>query len=466
MSASPVQAEPITDETNPVSSEEVRAALKAVCGSGAFSRSKRLQRFLTYVCELTLEGEANRINEYLIGSEVFARGPKYSPHEDSVVRRQAHSLRHKLGEYYSNEGKNDPVRIELPIGHYVPEFHRQNPEEGAPDFRPAPAARGWERWAIAASIAAAAAISFAAGRMTSAATQPAAGPALGAAISPALAEIWQPWLDAPDGPIVCFSNPLTAVVKHFDRRLPEDATPERLRLDGETEQEFRRFFDLSGEGFLYMTPSISQTKTGEAIGAVHLANLFARNGLRVRATQSRFLSWDDFRRENLILLGHDEANRWVDPVLEEYPLRLESTVGDQPRRIVNRQPAQGEKAEYSIAYSRQDDRSAVEYALVSMIPGVDRQHRLLVISGLNTQATQMAIEFLTSPVRVEELVAMLHSSAPGHRGPWEFQMVLRAEVRDKVPTGGSVEALRVLCCESDAVARKAAKAPAAPLGAR
>lgn len=466
MSASPVPAEPLSADTNPVSAEEARAALKNVCGSSAFGRSKRLQRFLTYVCELTLEGEANRINEYLIGSEVFARGPKYSPHEDSVVRRQAHSLRHKLGEYYSNEGKNDPVRIELPIGHYVPEFHRRIPDGSAQIVQPAPAALGWERWAIAASVAAAVVVAFTAGRMTGVASRSATGQAAEAGISPALAEIWQPWLDASDGPIVCFSNPLTAVVKHFDRLLPEDAIPERLRLDGEAEREFRRFFDLSGDGYLYMTPSISQTKTGEAIGAVHLANLFARDGLRVRATQSRFLSWDDFRRENLILLGHDEANRWVDPVLEEYPLYLESTEGDQPRRIVNREPAEGEKAEYSIAYSEQDDRSAVEYALVSMIPGVDRQHRLLVISGLNTQATQMAIEFLTNPVRVEDLVARLHAGVPGHQGPWDFQMVLRAEVRDKVPTSGSIEALRVLCCEADAVTRKAAKAPAGPIGAR
>ena len=306
-------------------------------------------------------------------------------------------------------------------------------------------------------------VAFAAGRLTGVATRPAASQATGRGGSAALAEIWQPWLDAPDGPIICFSNPLTAVLKHFDFPLPEDATPERFRLDGEAEREFRRFFDLSAEGFLYMTPSISQTKTGEAIGAVHLANLFAGNSLRVRATQSRFLSWDDFRRENLILLGHDEANRWVDPVLEEYPLRLESTESGQPRRIVNREPAQGEKAEYSIAYSEQDDRSAVEYALVSMIPGVDRQHRLLVIGGLNTQATQMAIEFLTSPMHVEELVAKLHANAPGHEGPWDFQMVLRAEVRDKVPTGGSVEALRVLYRESDTVARKAVKTlPATP----
>ena len=43
------------------------------------------------------------------------------------MRRQAHALRHKLAEYYSTEGKQDPIRVEIPLGHYVPSFE-PNPE--------------------------------------------------------------------------------------------------------------------------------------------------------------------------------------------------------------------------------------------------------------------------------------------------------------------------------------------------
>src|SRR5215813_13291745 len=110
-------------ETN-VSNEEARQALEIVLRSPTFERSERLQAFLQYVCEMTLKGEASRINEYLIGSEVFQRGPSYSPHEDSVVRHQAHALRRKLQEYYEKEGKTETVRIELPVGRYVPVFRR------------------------------------------------------------------------------------------------------------------------------------------------------------------------------------------------------------------------------------------------------------------------------------------------------------------------------------------------------
>src|SRR5204863_8636272 len=114
----------ITDR--PVSAEEARAELQRVLHSPTFQRSERLQKFLQFVCELTLKGESSRINEYLIGSEVFQRGPDYSPNEDSIVRRQAHALRRKLQEYYEGEGRQSSVRIDLPTGAYIPTFQRRD----------------------------------------------------------------------------------------------------------------------------------------------------------------------------------------------------------------------------------------------------------------------------------------------------------------------------------------------------
>jgi hypothetical protein len=111
-------------DNSSVSPPEVQAELETVLRSPAFERSERLQRFLRYICELTLNGEAGRINEYLIGSEVFRKGVNYNPNEDSIVRRQAHSLRQKLQDYYSGEGSDHIIRIELPVGRYVPVFRR------------------------------------------------------------------------------------------------------------------------------------------------------------------------------------------------------------------------------------------------------------------------------------------------------------------------------------------------------
>src|SRR5437879_13707219 len=86
-----------------ISPQDAQAELQAVLRSSTFERSERLQRFLQYICDMTLRGEAGKINEYLIGREVFQRGPTYSPSEDSIVRRQAHSFSHKLQVYYLAE---------------------------------------------------------------------------------------------------------------------------------------------------------------------------------------------------------------------------------------------------------------------------------------------------------------------------------------------------------------------------
>src|SRR5438552_9283247 len=118
-------------DSSHISTEEAQAELDEVLHSRIFERSEKLQRFLRYVCDLTLRGESAKLNEYLIGSEVFHRGSDYSPTEDSVVRREEHALRQKLQEYYGSEGRDHAIRVELPVGRYVPTFRRQLDESPA-----------------------------------------------------------------------------------------------------------------------------------------------------------------------------------------------------------------------------------------------------------------------------------------------------------------------------------------------
>jgi hypothetical protein len=434
-----------------ISPSQVQAELEAVLRSPAFERSERLQRFLRFICELTLKGEGTRINEYLIGSEVFQRGAGYSPSEDSIVRRQAHALRQKLQDYYASDGGDHEIRIELPIGRYVPVFRRiaiaapalgTAAASGAPAapvsaVRPFPFGIRLAHWQVGAAALALLATGLLAGWLLSARTEP-------AQIGEGAREIWGNWLTPKTDAVICFSNPMTAVIKHFDKPLPADAQPRRFRAHPDEEQLFRDTFRLPAGGVFYYTPVVNQTKMGEAIAAVHLAALLTKARVTVRSTQSRFLSWEDIRKENLILLGHNEANKWLDPLLKDQPFRLAETSGSEQRGIVNTRPQPGELKEFHIAYSQSENDADREYALVSMISGVDGKHRLLTISGLNTQATQIATEYLTSETGSQELLSRLRKDSPNHRGPWHFQAVLRTEVYDKVPTRATLIAVRVL----------------------
>jgi hypothetical protein len=256
-------------------------------------------------------------------------------------------------------------------------------------------------------------------------------------------EIWGPWVRAGADPVICFSNPLTAVIKHFHEPLPPHTVPKRFRAHPKDEAIYRETFKLPAGSYVYFTPVINQTKMGEAIAGVHLTNLLSKGGVLVRPTQSRFLTWEELREENLIILGHNEANPWLERLLKNYPFRLVGTSGARQRGIVNAQPGPGEPAEYKINYSDSEAGADEEYALISMIPGVAEGRELLLINGLNTQATQIATEFITTEATLSQLLERMKQAAPKHTGQWRFQAVVKTEVYDRVPTRATLVALRV-----------------------
>src|SRR5260370_20560092 len=113
--------------------ESIRGALHRVLQSQGFRSSRRSQDFLRYVVERTLEGQAESLKERTIGIDVFGRTAEYDPSDDATVRVKAGEVRKRLSLYYANEGQADEIRIGLPAGTYVPEFHA-----GAAESKPVP----------------------------------------------------------------------------------------------------------------------------------------------------------------------------------------------------------------------------------------------------------------------------------------------------------------------------------------
>ena len=230
-------------ENLPVSAEEAHAELEIVLRSPTFDRSERLHKFLRYICELTLKGDAARINEYLIGSEVFQKGPDYNPNEDSIVRRQAHALRKKLHEYYEGEGKVRPIKIELPVGRYVPAFRRAEipaaPRVVAQDIEaiaPAPDVTvekvspktprsfvKWWRFALAGAVLFAIGLGIGSMRTSEVRSQK--------RIGPAAEEIWSAWMNTSREAVICLSNPDSAVIKRLDQAPGPEYRPLRHPLN-------------------------------------------------------------------------------------------------------------------------------------------------------------------------------------------------------------------------------------------
>ena len=137
------------------SSQQGRSRMPADCvldqlarigASRTFANAPMLRRFVEHVVAQAVEGRSDQLKEYSIGVDVFGRGPAFNPRVDTIVRVQARRLRSKLQEYYRDEGRADPVVIDLPRGHYVPEFRPAEPRlewpwraavEDLPPLRPA-----------------------------------------------------------------------------------------------------------------------------------------------------------------------------------------------------------------------------------------------------------------------------------------------------------------------------------------
>ncbi len=87
--------------------------------------SESLCKLLRYLAEHALDHPGSSLKEYQIATEVFGRPHDFDPQHDSTIRVQAGRLRLKLAEYYSTEGAEDNLVVEVPKGTYVVSFHQR-----------------------------------------------------------------------------------------------------------------------------------------------------------------------------------------------------------------------------------------------------------------------------------------------------------------------------------------------------
>ena len=103
--------------------QKIYEQLDRIEASATFAQATRLTRFLRYIVEATIAGEASRLNQYSIAIDVMGRGAEFDPSTDSSVRVEAGRLRAKIREYYDIEGAADAIRFQLPKGRYNPDIN-------------------------------------------------------------------------------------------------------------------------------------------------------------------------------------------------------------------------------------------------------------------------------------------------------------------------------------------------------
>jgi hypothetical protein len=108
-------------------SDEERAAIQEQVGrllaDSHFSQSRRFPSFLRYVVEKTLAGQEDALKERTLGVEIFGRRADYDTASDPIVRVTAAEIRKRIAQYYQDPGHESELRVSLPSGSYIPQFH-------------------------------------------------------------------------------------------------------------------------------------------------------------------------------------------------------------------------------------------------------------------------------------------------------------------------------------------------------
>jgi len=438
-----------SNPANGFSNFEKREELRRVVQSKLFAGSPKKIRFLDFIAEQTFQGNSEKLNEYLIGTEVYDRGSDFDQQKDPIVRVQAHEIRRLLKKYYEDEGQNSLIRMDLPAGHYVPVFTRFEPENDTETAIAEPAATldtntstAPQRLnrvlvALVVIIAALSAVLSVQLAQRPVAHGPVPAQHTAAALQPNLDWFWHPFLPPSAAPLIVIPNhPILRAAHGGDS---EQTIAEGHEIPKNSLPEFRDTIHFRELKRFIFVPSLTDfTSVGETLGLVDLCQMFFRVGDSCQVSQSRLVDFDQIKNNNVVLLGGNQS--WSGRVF----LNVEG-FHFQDGVIINRSPQPGEKPLYKPEFDPVTNELTRDYALVLMLPNEKKENRVLLIYGIYTQGSQAAIEFLTSPEKMTQLRNALVALSPDHKSiPPYFQVLLTTTVENEVPGDASIVAVRAV----------------------
>lgn len=393
-----------------VPQEAVREELKRILASHEFRTSKRSQEFLCYVIDHTLSGNSDSLKERTIGIEVFGRTATYDPSDDATVRVKAGEVRKRLGLYYASQGGADPVRIELPAGTYVPEFHwteahavatsavqaplhESNPASQIAAQIPVLSGSVRRRWLLAAGCG----LSF---------VMAAVGLWIKFHPSPTiLDQFWAPVLQGSSPVSLC----VAFVPVYAPNRDPDAKNP------------------LKVEDFVYL-PDHS-VGGGDLIAVSRLSAMLTRMQRPYNVRLGNAVSFHDLRSAPAILVGYSYT-QWREISSE---MRFFIEVSRKFTGITDN----GAPTRWSLPNLPPDRHTNEDYAIVSRVFHPDTHAMLMEVAGITQYGTDAAGDLVTQG----DLLAEALHSAPAGWQQKNLQLILHVKVIAGAPTTPKVVAM-------------------------
>ena len=384
--------------------------------SHSLHTSESLCKLLRYLGEHSLDHPGIALKEYQIATEVLGRPAGFDPQSDSTVRVQAGRLRVKLAEYYSHEGADDLIVVEIPKGSYALTFQLRPQKPGA---QPTPLvlessvkkaevprpSRGWPVAVVVLSVLLAATFSTTAillsQRDHTQATTSQSAPV-------AFQIFWNRFLTGPQQPLVIFSN------GSFVGR-PETGM---------------RYFNPASDTRAFILDHY--TGVGEVLAIHQLDRVFALLNRPIGVKRGALFSLDDAKNNDLIFVGSPSENLTLldIPGTQEFIFqRLDSGPRKGDLAVLNVHPLPGETKLFLATPANHP--TTEDYAVVSLLPGLDPSRSIMILAGNSTFGTQAAVEYVCREDSVKELLERLQVSKPGELKP--FEALLHVKIAHGVP---------------------------------
>ncbi len=386
-------------EPKAVSGADIRAALDRALHGQEFRSSKRCHDFLAYVVENVLQGKSDTLKERTIAIDVFGCGDDYDPGGNAIVRVRAGELRKRLERYYAHEGSEDPLRIVLSPGTYVPEFHARDQNLGPEIEKPqAPPANLWAKRFDPAAF-----------RILLAATCIIVAAIALVLVFPklhgqtALERFWAPLMRSRAPIQICVASEPVYSLKHdplSSKLLPEFAPDQYV--------------------------PVSDVNAATRVSAL-LTTMRHSSSLRIG---NRF-TFDGIRDQPTVLIGYTYT-RWS---ALNNRLRYSIRADDEPVGILD----YGKNTNWKLAALPDSSSPTEDYALVSRVFDSDTHAMLVEIAGITRFGTEAAAELATNAEFMEEALRRAHFGW----GDKDVQIVLHVKVIDGTPSAPEVLAVHI-----------------------
>ena len=413
----------------------MQAQVERILQSETLRNADALRRLFAYLAEKSISGEADQLKEYVIGLEAFGKPSDYDPRQDSIVRLQVGRLRQKLTEYYLGEGKDDPILVDLPKGHFKLSFEvRPNAAQSGVDSAvagkraPGPP---WRRIAFAASAALLVAVAWGmySGIRLWREQQQNAG--FRSTWTAELDALWKPFL-APDRPlVVAIGSPLFVTLGKGQMFRDTSINRWEEALSSSSVAAVRKALQNPP-----MQPRYHYVPADELNAAFLLGKLLAPRQQHISLAKSTQVSLQQLETNNMLLVGPPAL---FDEVLRALPFQQEFT--QERAGIRNLHPRSGEPEFFADHNGTGTSEDGEAYTLITHAPGPLGIGDVASFTSSTTPGRLTAVQWFTDPALARTLTGKLRGS---DGMPRYYQVVVRAKFMDTVPVETSYVTFRAV----------------------